>query len=183
MKFLLRLSAIIDSISQCIGRAVSWLVFLLVFLVTADVIMRYLFHMSFVALQELEWHLFALIFLLGGAYTLRHNGHVRVDVIYQRLGKKGRAWINLIGSVLLLFPGCYLVISTSIPFVHSSFIMHEMSPDPGGLPGRYILKAAIPVAFALMALQGISLLIHSLLDIAGVEHDAMRCAGQETEEC
>ncbi len=169
----------IDSFSEVVGRLVSWLTFIMVLLVTADVVMRYAFQASFVALYELEWHLFALVFLLGGAYTLKHNAHVRVDVIYQRLGKKGRAWINLIGSLIFLFPGCYLIVSTSIPFVHASFSLHEMSPDPGGLPGRYLLKAAIPAAFVLMAIQGVSLFIHSLLDIAGVEQEVH---GREASE-
>ena len=179
MKLLLRLSGIIDQFSEITGKGVSWLAFLMVILVTADVVMRYLFHVSFVALQELEWHLFALIFLLGGAYTLKHNAHVRVDLFYQRLGKKGRAWINLAGCLIFLFPGCYLVVTTSIPFVHASFSLHEMSPDPGGLPARYVLKMAIPAAFIMMALQGVSMLIHSLLEIAGVDQSESDSEHQE----
>jgi len=169
MKFLIKISGLIDSFSDMTGKAVSWLTLFMVILVTVDVILRYLFRVSFVAVQELEWHMFALIFLLGGGYTLRHNAHVRVDVIYQRLGRKARAWINIIGSLIFLFPGCYLMIRTSIPFVESSVSLHEMSSDPGGLPYRYLLKMAIPLAFIFMALQGLSLLIHSIMEIGGME--------------
>ncbi len=171
MNFLVKISALIDSFSEVTGKAVSWLTLVMVVLVTVDVLLRYMFHISFVAVQELEWHLFALVFLLGGGYTLRHNAHVRVDVIYQRLGRKARAWINIIGTIIFLFPGCFLMISTSIPFVQSSIALHEMSPDPGGLPGRYLIKMAIPLAFIFMAVQGLSLIIHSIMDIAGFKHD------------
>ncbi len=172
IKFLIKIASLIDSFSEITGKAVSWLTFLMMILVSVDVILRYLFHISFIAAQEMEWHLFALIFLLGGGYTLRHNAHVRVDVVYQRLGKKARAWINIIGCLIFLFPGCYLIIRTSIPFVQSSLALHETSPDPGGLPCRYLLKMAIPAGFAFMALQGVSLLIHSIMEVAGIDDQA-----------
>ena len=159
----------IDSVNEFIGKSVSWLSFLLVLLVTIDVVMRYGFNISFVSLEEMEWHLYALIFLLGAGYTLRHNGHVRVDVIYQRLPKRIRAFINVIGVLFFLFPGCYLVIKTSIPFVHSSWLMHEGSADPGGLPGRYILKAVVPIAFVLLAIQGFSMLLKNICIFLGLD--------------
>ena len=167
MNFLAQCARLIDNFSEVTGRAVSWLTLVMVILVTLDVIMRYLFSMSFVAVQELEWHLFAVIFLLGGGYTLRHNGHVRVDVLYQRLGSRGKAWINIFGCLFFLFPGCFLMISTSIPFAASSITLHEMSPDPGGLCCRYILKLIIPLAFVFTGLQGISLFIHSIMELSG----------------
>ncbi|NPA95458.1 MAG: TRAP transporter small permease subunit [Thermodesulfobacteria bacterium] len=157
----------IDALNERVGKAVSWLTLLLVLLVTLDVILRYGFNISFVAFEEMEWHLYALIFLLGAGYTLRHNGHVRVDVIYQRLPKRIRALINVIGVLLFLFPGCYLVIKTSIPFVLSSWAVHEGSADPGGLPARYILKAAIPLAFCLLAIQGLSMFLKNLCILMG----------------
>jgi TRAP-type mannitol/chloroaromatic compound transport system permease small subunit len=134
-----------------------------------DVVMRYLFKTSFVFTQELEWHLFAFIFLIGAGYTLLHDGHVRVDIIYQRLGTKGRAWVNLIGVIFFLIPGCYLVISTSWHFVSNSFSMLEGSPDPGGIPYRFIVKGTMTVGYALLLLQGISMGLHALLQILGVE--------------
>ena len=159
----------IDSTNEAVGRIVSWVSLLLVLVVFVDVVMRYLFKTSFVFTQELEWHLFAFIFLIGAGYTLLHDGHVRVDIIYQRLGVKGRAWINLIGVIFFLIPGCYLVISTSWHFVSNSFSMLEGSPDPGGIPYRFIVKGTMTVGYTLLLLQGISMGLHSLLQILGVE--------------
>ncbi len=158
-----KFSHAIDRLNDLVGRAVCWLSFFLVVLVTIDVSLRYIFNISFVAIQEGEWHLFALLFLLGAGYTLKVNGHVRVDVVYQRLSKRKKAVINLVGCMLFLFPGCLLVIHTSIPFVLASFYMHEGSPDPGGLPARYILKTSIPLGFSLLTVQGISMFLKNLL--------------------
>ena len=130
-------SGVIDRSNEAVGRMVSWVSLLLVLVVFVDVFMRYLFRTSFVFVQEMEWHLFAFIFLIGAGYTLLHDGHVRVDIIYQRLGVKGRAWINFLGVIFFLIPGCYLVISTSWHFVSNSFSMLEGSPDPGGIPYRF----------------------------------------------
>jgi TRAP-type mannitol/chloroaromatic compound transport system permease small subunit len=160
---------VIDRSNEAVGRMVSWVSLLLVLVVFVDVVMRYLFKTSFVFTQELEWHLFAFIFLIGAGYTLLHDGHVRVDIIYQRLGTKGRAWINLIGVIFFLIPGCYLVISTSWNFVSNSFSIMEGSPDPGGIPYRFIVKGTMTVGYALLLLQGISMGLHALLQILGVE--------------
>jgi TRAP-type mannitol/chloroaromatic compound transport system permease small subunit len=117
----------------------------------------------------LEWHLFGFIFLIGAGYTLLHDGHVRVDIIYQRLGFKGQAWVNFGGVLFFLIPGCIMVITTSWKFTATSFAMLEGSPDPGGIPFRFILKGCIPVGFTLLLLQGISLGMHSLMQILGIE--------------
>ncbi len=153
-------------LSELSGRLVAWLVLLLVLLISYDVAMRYLFQGGSVALQELEWHLFALIFLLGAAYTLKHDGHVRVDVFYQnRMGVRGRAWVDLLGSIFFLLPFCLLVILSSWPFVQDAWQFHEASPDPGGLPARWLLKAAIPLGFLLLLLQGMAQAIRNLLTL------------------
>ncbi len=157
----------IDMANEFIEKAVSWCTLFLVVLVTLNVILRYAFNMSFVFMEEMQWHLYALIFLLGAGYTLRYNGHVRVDVLYQRLGKRSRALINVLGCLFFLFPGCYLVIKTSIPFVHSSWAMSEGSADPGGLPARYLLKATVPLAFLLLALQGLSMFLKNFFILIG----------------
>ncbi len=163
----LTLQSLIDSIEQFIetsGRAISWLVLGMVLLICYDVAMRYLFHQGSVALQELEWHLFALMFLLGGAYTLKHDDHVRVDIFYQSrfVSARGRAWINTIGTVLFLFPFCLLILITSWPFVENAFYYNEGSPDPGGLPYRFILKGAILLGFVLIMLQGLAELLKNI---------------------
>jgi len=159
----------IDSMNEWVGSGVAWATLGLVLVVFVDVVMRYLFNKSFVFTQELEWHLFGFIFLIGAGYTLLHDGHVRVDIIYQRLGIKGRAWTNLLGVILFLIPGCIMVISTSWQFAANSFSMMEGSPDPGGIPFRFIIKGCIPVGFTLLLLQGFSLGLHSFMQILGVE--------------
>jgi TRAP-type mannitol/chloroaromatic compound transport system permease small subunit len=169
MNALRSLARIIDGINGVVGRCVSWVTALLVLVVFSDVVMRYVFQVSFVFIQELEWHLFGFIFLMGAGYTLLHDGHVRVDIIYQKISTRTQAWINFIGCIFFLFPGCYLVIVTSLGFVENSFTIFEGSPDPGGIPLRFILKSMIPLGFALVWLQGISLFIKSLLVIIGRE--------------
>jgi TRAP-type mannitol/chloroaromatic compound transport system permease small subunit len=159
----------IDTLNEWVGRGVAWVTAGLVMVVFVDVLMRYILNTSFVFTQELEWHLFGFIFLIGAGYTLLHDGHVRVDIIYQRLGLKGRAWINFFGVVLFLIPGCIMVISTSWKFTMTSFLMLEGSPDPGGIPFRFIIKGCIPVGFTLLLLQGISMGLHSFMQILGIE--------------
>jgi TRAP-type mannitol/chloroaromatic compound transport system permease small subunit len=163
------LSRFIDNINEWVGRGTAWITLGLVLVVFIDVVMRYLFNISFVFTQELEWHLFGFIFLIGAGYTLLHDGHVRVDIIYQQLGLKGRAWVNFCGVLLFLIPGCIMVITTSWQFAANSFAMLEGSPDPGGIPYRFIIKGCIPVGFTLLLLQGISLGLHSFLQILGIE--------------
>jgi|TARA_B110000261_G_scaffold46706_2_gene54780 TRAP-type mannitol/chloroaromatic compound transport system permease small subunit len=155
----------IDILNETIGRAASWLVLAMVLLICYDVTMRYSFHQGSVALQELEWHLFALIFLLGSAYTLKHNNHVRVDILYQSqyLSNKHRALINIFGILLFLIPFCVLILITTWPFVENAYYYLEGSPDPGGLPYRYLLKGSILVAFTLLILQGVAELLRNYL--------------------
>jgi TRAP-type mannitol/chloroaromatic compound transport system permease small subunit len=155
----------IDILNETIGRAASWLVLAMVLLICYDVTMRYSFNQGSVALQELEWHLFALIFLLGSAYTLKHNNHVRVDILYQSqyLSNKHRALINIFGILLFLIPFCVLILITTWPFVENAYYYLEGSPDPGGLPYRYLLKGSILVAFTLLILQGLAELLRNYL--------------------
>ena len=159
----------IGRLNEWIGRLTAWLVVVLVLLVCYDVSMRYLFQAGSVALQELEWHLFALIFLLGAGYTLKHDEHVRVDVLYQArwMTPKRRAAVNLFGCLFLLLPFCALMVVSSVPFVEQAYEWSEGSPDPGGLPYRWLLKAMIPFGFILLALQGLALAIDSLRILRG----------------
>jgi TRAP-type mannitol/chloroaromatic compound transport system permease small subunit len=169
MKFILRVSAWIDGLNEWVGRGTAWVSLALVAVVFTDVVMRYAFNKSFVFVQELEWHTFAFVFLIGAGYTLLYDGHVRVDIFYQRLGPKGKAWINLLGVLLFLIPGCLMIIKTSWHFVLRAFEVGEGSPDPGGIPYRFFVKGLIPVGFSLLLLQGISMGIHSLLQVLNIE--------------
>jgi TRAP-type mannitol/chloroaromatic compound transport system permease small subunit len=157
----------IDRFTEWTGRGISWLVLALVLLICYDVAMRYLFQQGSISLQELEWHLFALIFLLGAAYTLKHDEHVRVDIFYQsnKLSAQHRAWINIIGLLLFLFPFCSLILISAWPFVENAYFYNEGSPDPGGLPYRYLLKASILVAFGLLIVQGLAELLRNIVKI------------------
>ncbi len=161
----------IDNFTEVSGRLISWLVLLLALLTCYDVFMRYVFNSGTVALQELEWHLFALIFLLGGAYTLKHDDHVRVDVIFssKRLNDRQRALINIIGMLLFLTPFCLLILITAWPFVQNSFWYQEGSPDPGGLPYRFLIKSSILIGFGLLLIQGIGELLRNILVLKQTE--------------
>ncbi len=169
LEILTVISTKISLISESSGKLVAWLVFLMTLLVGYDVTMRYLFQSGSVALQELEWHLFSLIFLLGAAYTLKHDEHVRLDLFYQSrfMNDYRRAWLNLFGSLFLLIPFSVLIIWSVWPFLEQAYIYSEGSPDPGGLPYRWLLKAVIPLGFALLVLQGISDALKNLARILG----------------
>ena len=156
------MAAGIDSCNELMGRFVSWIVVFLVAIVFIDVVMRYAANTSFVFIQELEWHLFGFIFLMGAGYTLLYDQHVRVDIIYQKLSSKGRAWVNVLGCIFFLIPGSLLIIYTSWSFVLESFASMECSPNPGGIPFRFIIKACIPLGYVLFLLQGLSMLIRNL---------------------
>ncbi|WP_300461995.1 TRAP transporter small permease subunit [Desulfobacula sp.] len=157
----------IDTLNEWIGKGVSWVVILLVAVVFVDVVMRYAFNTSFVFTQELEWHLFGFIFLMGAGYTLLYDQHVRVDVVYQRLSEKAQAWVNVLGCIFFLFPGAVLIIYVSTVFTWESLKFMEGSPDPGGIPLRFILKGCIPLGFVFFFLQGISMFVRNLNIILG----------------
>ena len=169
LKILERIGDAIDGFSEFCGRAVSWLVLAMVLLVGYDVTMRYLFRSGSIALQELEWHIFSVIFLAGAAYTLKHDAHVRLDLVYQsrRLTDRHRAWINLLGDIFFLIPFCVLIIVSVWPFLYQSYLYSEGSPDPGGLPYRWLLKAVIPLSFAMLIVQGIGNACRNIARILG----------------
>lgn len=172
----------VDAFSERVGAFVGWLTTLMVIVVCYDVFTRYLLKNSLVAVQELQWHLFALVFLLGAAFTLKNDGHVRVDVLYMRWSPKVRAWIDLLGTLLFLLPFSLLIIWTSKNFVLFSFQLKEGSPDPGGLPHRWILKSAIPLGFFLVFLQGLSQAAKAALVIRGADPSEWQPAPPTGEE-
>lgn len=166
----------LDAINRTVGRGIAWVSLIMVVVVTVDVIMRYLFKTTFVFVQELEWHLFGVLFLVGAGYTLLYDAHVRVDVFYQRFSPKTKAWIDFLGCLLFLFPGCYLIIATSMNFVANSWAIGEGSPDPGGLPARYVIKAMIPLGFTLVAIQGLPMALRSLMVLMGAPTPSSKAA-------
>lgn len=159
----LRVSAAIDRMTGVIGRAAAWLALAMVLIGAFNAVARYLgryigVNLSSNVYLELQWYLFSMLFLLGGAWVLRENAHVRVDVLYSRVSTRAQSLINILGTLLLLVPFSAFVLWVSTPVVRNSWIIREGSPDPGGLP-RYPLKALILVCFALLLLQAVSELI------------------------
>ena len=161
MKFVAQIITIIDRFNSAVGKCTAWLSGVLVLVVCYDVFTRYFLKKSSIAIFELEWHIFSVLFLLAAAYTLKTDNHVRVDVFYSRFTPKTKAAVNLIGSLLFLLPFCILIIWASKNFVLMSYNLKETSPDPGGLPYRYLLKLMIPVGFSFVLLQGVSLILSS----------------------
>ncbi|MBS8259911.1 C4-dicarboxylate ABC transporter permease [Roseibium polysiphoniae] len=144
-----------------IGSIAAWSGLALVLLVAFNVLARYLFSYSTVGLQEAEWHLMAVAALFGMSYGLNQGGEVRVDIFYARYSPRAKAIIDVIGNAALCVVAVY-VVSLSINYVTSSYAIMEGSPDPGGLPMRFLLKAAIPAAFVLLALQAFAMTLRAI---------------------
>jgi len=167
----LALSGAIDRFNEHLGRWISWLALIMVLIGAYNAVVRYLgrhlgANLCSNAYIELQWYLFSLLFLLGAAYTLERDAHVRVDVFYSRLHGKSRAWVNLLGTLLFLIPFCGFGLWVTWPSVRNSWAVHEVSPDPGGLP-RYPIKTVILAAFVLLLLQGVSLAIRQIAVLRG----------------
>ena len=162
---LLKIISIIDTFTEYTGKFISIFVIILVLLVGYDVSVRYLFNSGSIDIQELEWHLFSIILLLGSAYTLKHDEHVRLDIFYSSklINDKVRIWFDVLGTLLILLPFCLLIIISAWPFVTQAYIHNEISPDPGGLPARWLIKAAIPLGFFFLLIQGIAEALKKLL--------------------
>lgn len=152
-----------DQFSEWVGKSVSWLNVALILLICLDVIFRYVFNFSKKYIIELEWHLFALVFLLASAYTFKNDRHIRVDLFYQNFKPKAKKWVNIIGSFLFLIPWCIVVMYTSYHYAFNSFSYREGSPDPGGLPARYVIKFMITVGFSLLFLQAVSFILKQFI--------------------
>ena len=166
MDFLLKASRAIDWLNEHIGRAVYWLILLMVIICTANALMRKLFNISSNGFLEIQWYLFAAVFLLAAAYTLQRNDHVRIDVVVGHFSLRTQVLIDLFGTLFFLFPLCWLMIKYGWPYFVDSFHTGEYSPNPGGLI-LWPVKILIPVGFALLALQGVSQLIKQCGALAG----------------
>lgn len=163
--FLSKVEALINRFSEMLGKITAVLFILLLFNVFFDVIMRYLFNDVSIGMQELEWHLYAAVFMLGIPYTLYKEGHVRVDIIYDGLSVRKQAWIDILGTLFLLIPFCLLVIKYGIGFTMEAYELGEGSGDPGGLPYRWIIKSVIPFSFLAIFISGIGLLLKSVITL------------------
>lgn len=155
------LQARIERFVDWVGRCTSWLALVLVALMSANVVLRYFFSIGSVWAQELEWHLLVPLILFGSAYALRHGEHVRVDILYGRLSGRTKSAIDL-ASALLAVCIAALFVWFSLHYVQQAYVIDEGSPDPGGLPHRYLIKSLLPIGFALFALQGVAWALESL---------------------
>jgi TRAP-type mannitol/chloroaromatic compound transport system permease small subunit len=167
MNTLLAISRIIDAINERVGRATLWLVLVATLISAGNALMRYTLNLSSNAWLEVQWYLFAALFLLAAGYTLKHNGHVRIDVLYGHLSARAQAWIDLVGGLLFLLPFSLLMVWLSWPGFTESLMRGEVSPDAGGLL-RWPVRLMIPLGFALLGLQGVSEIIKRIAVLRGV---------------
>ena len=165
-------------LNERIGRAVAWLTLAMVLVTFAVVVARYAFDLGSIAVQESITYMHALVFMLGAAYTLKHDGHVRVDIFYRKMGPRARAWTDLLGALLLLAPMCLFILWSGWDYVAASWSFRESSPETGGLPWVYLLKTAIPLMAVLLLLQGLAQALESVLSLRE-PHAAERTEGEE----
>jgi TRAP-type mannitol/chloroaromatic compound transport system permease small subunit len=157
----------VDRWNEWIGRTMAWLTLGTVVVCFLVVVLRYVFKIGFIWMQDLYVWLHAIVFMVGAGYTMLHGGHVRVDVIFARLDARRKAWIDLLGTLVFLFPWILVVAWMSWPFVTLSWQLYESSPNPQGMPGVFILKSVILAFCFVVGVQGLAILARSVLVLAG----------------
>src|SRR5471032_249878 len=162
-----RLSLLIDTVNERIGKFSAWFILLAVFICTVNALVRYAFNLSSNGWLEIQWYLNSAMFLLVAAYALKQNAHVRIDVIAGKLSPRAQAWIDIFGGLFMLLPAVTIIAWYSIPSLVNSFELHEMSSDNGGLV-RWPVRLLIPVAFVLLGLQGVSEIIKRAAFLRGL---------------
>ncbi len=170
MTLLLKLSQLIDALNERVGKGAFWLVLLMTIISAGNASYRFIFDDSSNGILEIQWYLFAAIFLLCAPYTLQRNEHVRIDVLSGKLSPRGLAVIDIIGTLFFLLPMVVMVLWLSIPLVAESIKIHEMSANAGGLI-RWPVKILLPISFALLALQGVAELIKRIAFLQGLISD------------
>ncbi len=181
MRSLLKLSDLIDWVVGWIGRLTTWLVLAAVLISAGNAIIRKTFNVSSNAYLEVQWYLFAAVFMLGAAYVFLHNGHVRIDFIASRLSKRTNAIIDCIGIVLVVLPMCWILIDLSWPYFVRTFQSGEMSENAGGLI-RWPVVLLIPVGFAILAVQALSELIKRVAFLTGARAEPFRFDADKSSE-
>lgn len=160
---MLKIIQTIDHINGVIGRSIAWLTLLMVLVTFLIVVLRYVFSIGWIAMQESVIYLHTVVFMLGAAYTLKQNTHVRVDIFYEKMSPRAKAWVDLSGALLLLVPFCLFIIIISWNYVSLSWSLLEGSRDAGGLPAVFLLKTTIPAMAGLVMLQGIAQALRSAI--------------------
>ncbi|MBL0897421.1 MAG: TRAP transporter small permease subunit [Reyranella sp.] len=172
MRLLLSVSALIDLINEKIGNICNWLVLLACVVSAGNAMVRYAYDTSSNAWLEVQWYMFAVIVMFGASYTLKRNEHVRVDLLYMTLSRRGQLWIDILGTLIFLLPTCAILAWLSWPFFMQSYNVLEQSSNAGGLL-RWPIKIVLPVGFALVALQGTSELIKRVAFLNGYAVDSL----------
>jgi TRAP-type mannitol/chloroaromatic compound transport system permease small subunit len=167
--------------NDVIGRSISWLTLLMVIITFLVVVLRYVFSSGWIAMQESIIYMHSIVFMLGVAFTLKQNGHVRVDIFYERMGPRSRAWVDLLGAIFLLMPFCLFIILISWNYVSLSWSLLEGSRDAGGLPAVFLLKTTIPVMAMLLMLQGVAQGLRSILLLTGQHMDSNIPTDEKTD--
>ncbi|MBM4190494.1 MAG: TRAP transporter small permease subunit [Betaproteobacteria bacterium] len=181
MKTLLKLSARIDGLNHRVGHLVMWLVLAAVLISAGNAVVRKAFGTSSNAMLEVQWYLFAAVFMLGAAYAFLENAHVRIDAISSRFSAKTRNIIDILGILIFLLPFCYLLLTLSWPLVVQAFQSGEMSQNAGGLI-RWPVYAILPIGIALLALQSLSELVKRIAFLTGAGPDSLAHGGHSAEE-
>lgn len=150
---------ILDKFIDFIGGIAALAMILMLLNVFYDVLMRYFFKNSSIGMQEMEWHLFSVVFLFGMAYALKEDGHVRVDMFYENMKPKRQALINIIGSLIFIIPFSLIIINSGFDFASGAYEMGEISGDPGGLTDRWIIKSAIATSFVFLLISTASFIL------------------------
>ncbi|ATJ81122.1 TRAP transporter small permease subunit [Halomonas beimenensis] len=166
----------LDRLSEWLGRSLSWLILLMMLIQFLIVVLRYVFSVNSIPMQESVMYMHATVFMLAAGYTLRHDGHVRVDIFYRAMTAKRKALVDLLGTLLLLAPVMIFVILVSLGYVGKSWRILEGSPESGGIPGVFLLKTLIPLFAGLMLLQGLVEAWRNVLVLTG------RLAPKEEED-
>ncbi|MGH8748749.1 MAG: TRAP transporter small permease subunit [Burkholderiales bacterium] len=172
MKSLLRLSRAIDWLNEQVGHLVYWLVLAAVLISSANATSRYLLNKTSNGWLEMQWYLFAAIFLLCSGYTFLHNEHIRIDVVSQRFSRRTRIWIDIFGTLFFMLPMTTFIMILGWSMFKESYMVHEVSADPGGLV-RWPVKLLVPVGFFLLTLQGLSELVKRIAFLMGLIPDPL----------
>ena len=167
MKSLLALSRAIDTLNETAGRGAWWLILVCILISAGNAVSRYGFGLSSNAFLEIQWYLYAVVFLGAAGYTLKHNAHVRIDLVAGRLSPRAQAWIDVCGHVFMLLPVCAIMLWYGWAAFAESYRINEISTDAGGLL-RWPIKLVVPATFALLILQGVSETIKKIAYLRGV---------------
>jgi len=181
MPFLLKLSRLVDGFSDLIGKSAMWLILAATLISAGNAVIRKAFGTSSNAWLEIQWYLFAAVFMLGGGYAFLRNAHVRIDFLSSRFSDRTRNWIDVGGIVIFLFPLCYLMIAEGWPLFVNAWTSGEMSSNAGGLV-RWPVYALIPLGFALLLLQGLSELVKRFAFLTGHGPDPLSHTGPSEAE-